>query len=202
MKKYLKETAKYLLRSYPFVHPYVKEIDAMYGMQADELRKRNEKKFIELFRLAYTKSHFYHEFYKDNGIGVDDIKSLEDITKLPILTKQIVKEHGTEMLTCNKHGLIANHTSGTTGTPLTVYENWEALWREQAYFICYRKRCGYKYGQPLVSLRGNLGRNDTCMKVHASNTLYLSSYNINEKTADQYYRAINKHILPPPIHFA
>lgn len=32
MKKYLKETAKYLLRCYPVIRPYIKRVDAMYEM--------------------------------------------------------------------------------------------------------------------------------------------------------------------------
>lgn len=88
--------------------------------------------------------------------------------------------------------IIKNRTSGTTGTPLTVFEDWKSIWREQAYFYCYRKRCGYTYGQPLVSLRGNLGKKDTMMYVHISNTLYLSSYNINEQTVWAYYKGIEK----------
>ena len=96
------------------------------------------------------------------------------------------------LLTTSKWKLLKNRTSGTTGTPLTVFEDWKSIWREQAYFYCYRKRCGYTYGQPLVSLRGNLGKKDTMMYVHISNTLYLSSYNINEQTVWAYYKGIEK----------
>ena len=88
---------------------------------------------------------------------------------------------------------MKNHTSGTTGTPLTVWQNWESVWREQAYFVCYRKRCGYNYGEPMVSLRGNLTRNEISLKVHVSNTLFLSSYNINAGTAGTYHKLIEQH---------
>ena len=193
MKKYLKETAKYTLRIYPVIRKYIKEIDALYNMSAKELYGRNEQQFIEIFRKAYNDSSFYHKLYSDAGIAIDDIKCLDDIKKLPILTKDMVKEHGEEMLTVSKKKLIANHSSGTTGTPLTVWESWNSIWREQAYLYCYRKRCGFTYGQPLVSLRGNLDRKETYMKVHISNTLFLSSYNINTKTIKLYYDKIITH---------
>ncbi len=76
---------------------------------------------------------------------------------------------------------------------LTVFQDWASVWREQAYFVCYRKRCGYNYGEPMVSLRGNLGRSDISLKVHVNNTLFLSSYNINEHTAITYYQLIQQH---------
>lgn len=192
MNKYLKESIKYLLRSYPVIYPYVKEVERMYNMSHDELQERNERIFLNIFRKAYTKSSFYHKLYTEAGIKLEDIKCLGDISKLPIVTKDMILHQSDTLLTTSKWKLLKNRTSGTTGTPLTVFEDWKSIWREQAYFYCYRKRCGYTYGQPLVSLRGNLGKKDTMMYVHISNTLYLSSYNINEQTVWAYYKGIEK----------
>ena len=193
IKKYIIESFKYILRSQLFVNRYVKEIEALYQMSPNELRERNEKCFLELFNKAYDNSSFYQKLYSDAGINKEDIKSLEDIKKLPIITKDMIKAHAEEIRIAPKWKLIKNHTSGTTGTPLMVYEDWPSIWREQAYFYCYRKRCGYTYGQPIVSLRGNLEKKDLYLKVHISNTLYLSSYNINPQTTELYYNQIVKH---------
>lgn len=192
MNKYLKESVKYLLRSYPVIYPYIKEIERMYNMSHDELQERNERVFLNIFRKAYIKSSFYHKLYTEAGIKLEDIKCLDDISKLPIVTKDMILHQSDALLTTSKWKLLKNRTSGTTGTPLTVFEDWKSIWKEQAYFYCYRKRCGYIYGQPLVSLRGNLGKKDTMMYVHISNTLYLSSYNINEQTVGAYYKGIEK----------
>lgn len=192
MNKYLKESIKYLLRSYPVIYPYVKEVERMYNMSHDELQGRNERVFLKIFRKAYTKSSFYHKLYTEAGIKLEDIKCLGDISKLPVVTKDMILHQSDALLTTSKWKLLKNRTSGTTGTPLTVFEDWKSIWKEQAYFYCYRKRCGYIYGQPLVSLRGNLGKKDTMMYVHISNTLYLSSYNINEQTVEAYYKGIEK----------
>ena len=192
MNKYLKESIKYLLRSYPVIYPYVKEVERMYNMSHDELQERNERIFLNIFRKAYTKSSFYHKLYTEAGIKLEDIKCLGDISKLPVVTKDMILHQSDTLLTTSKWKLLKNRTSGTTGTPLTVFEDWKSIWKEQAYFYCYRKRCGYIYGQPLVSLRGNLGKKDTMMYVHISNTLYLSSYNINEQTVGAYYKGIEK----------
>lgn len=193
-KKYIKESLKYLLRSSFFINKYVEEIDALYEMTPMELKMRNEKRFLEIFNKAFTSSAYYRNLCKSVGVtSIDDIKHIEDIVKLPILTKDMLKKHGKELLTCKEKGLIKNHTSGTTGTPLTVYQDWKSVWKEQAYFVCYRKRCGYNYGEPMVSLRGNLTRDEIYLKIHVSNTLFLSSYNINSKTAETYHRLIEKH---------
>lgn len=193
MKKYLKETAKYLLRCYPVIRPYIKRVDAMYEMGNEELMNRNEKRFLYIFRRAYDKSPFYYRLYTEAGIKKEDIKCLEDIKKLPVITKNMVKKYAQEMLTVPKWQVMVGHTSGTTGTPLTVYSSWPSIWWNQAYTYSARLRNGFKYGQPLVSLRGNLDRNTMHMKVHVSNTLYLSSYCINKDTIKTYYDVIIKH---------
>ena len=159
-------------------------------MNAEELKQRNEKRFLEIFRRAYDKSPFYHKLYTEEGIRKEDITCLEDIKKLPVITKDMVKKHADEMLTVPRWQVIRANTSGTTGTPLKIYESWPSIWWTQAYTYCSRKRDGFTYGQPLVSLRGHLNRNQTSLKIHLSNTLFLSSYNINSNTVEQYYKKI------------
>ena len=193
MNKYITESLKYFLRSNLFISKYYGEIKSLYEMSPIDLRDRNEKLFLKLFHLAYTKSSFYNQLYQKAGIQLEDIQKLEDIKKLPIITKDLIREKPESLLTCKKWRLISNHTSGTTGTPLTIYENWALIWKARAYYAYYRKLCGFTYGEPLVSLRGSLSKKNISMYLHISNTLFLSSYNINEKTIKQYWEKIEAH---------
>lgn len=190
LKKYFNETVKYLLRCPTVIRPYIKEVEYLYAMSQEELNKRNEKRFLEIFRRAYDKSPFYHKLYTDVGIRKEDITCLADIKKLPVITKDMVKQHAEEMLTVPHWMVIGANTSGTTGTPLRIYESWPAIWLKHAYLYCSRKNYGFRMGQRLVSLRGHLDKQIPCIKVHVSNTLYLSSYNINKATVRQYYERI------------
>lgn len=193
VQAYIKETLKYILRSYPIIFRYINEIEGLYTLNEKDLNSRNEKLFIRIFNLAYDKSPFYHKLYSEAGIKKEDIKSIDDLKKLPIITKEIVKENADLMMTVPKWMLLPAYTSGSTGSPLKFYQSWQSIWKEKAYTYCARKRNGYVMGQPLVSLRGNLDRRITHLKVHISNTLYLSSYNINKETIHLYYDLILKH---------
>lgn len=192
IKKYIKETLKYLLRFHFIIRPYIREIERLYSMSDEELKQRNEKRFLYIFKRAYNCSPFYQQLYMKAGIRPEDITKIEDIEKLPIVTKEMIRNHALEILTVPKWKVISARTSGTTGSPLTLYESWESIWREQAYFYCYRRKCGYTYGEPLASLRGNLDKKNKIIFVHASNTLFLSSYNINKDMANTYYEAIER----------
>lgn len=193
IRTYLKLTAKHLLRSGYIIRPYIKQVEKCYLMSEEQLYKYKEKKFLEIFRRAYDKSPFYHKLYTEAGIEKEDIKSLDDLKKLPIVTKEMVRQHAEEMLTVPKWKVLATHTSGTTGTPLELYEDWQSLWREQAYHISARKRTGYMPGDAFVSLRGHLDKTITHLFVETQNTLYLSSYNINSEHTEQYYNLLKEH---------
>lgn len=190
-KKYLYENVKYLLRCNLVIRPYINEVERLYAMTPEELKCRNDQRFLEIFQRAYDKSPFYHRLYTEAGIHKEDITCLNDIKKLPVVTKDMVRKHADEMLTVPRWQVIAANTSGTTGTPLRLYESWKDIWRARAYTYSSRKRCGFTYGQRLVSLRGHLDRSITHLRVHASNTLYLSSYSINKKTIETYVRLIS-----------
>lgn len=191
IKKYLEESIKYLLRSRPLIEKYLKRIDKCYAMSPEELRQYKEREFLKLFRRAYDHSPFYHRLYSEAGITKEDITSLDDLQKLPVITKEMVKAHADEMLTIPKRRALKAHTSGTTGSPLMVYWDMDSVRHEQAYTYATRQRAGFRYGERLVSLRGKLTKEQKKLMVHASNTLFLSSYNINPDSAGDYYRWIS-----------
>jgi len=190
MNKYLDETVKYALRSNLAIFPFVRKIEKLYKLTEDELFRVSNERFLKIFRKAMAKSDFYNKLYKNHGITTRDINSLNDITKLPIIDKKIIQDSPELLLTIPKIFTWESHTAGSTGTPLTVYWDYFSSLREQAYFYVYRKRRGFKYGNRLVSLRGHLNRALRELKIGLSNTLYLSSYQINEQTIEYYYQRI------------
>jgi phenylacetate-CoA ligase len=188
MNKYIKETLKYALRSNIVIYPFVRKIEKLYNQEEEGRYK--EERFLEIFKKAITKSEFYKKLYKDNGITINDIQSISDISKLPIIDKKMVNANPQLLLTVPKFLASRSITGGTTGAPLTVYNDYFAILREQAYHYIFRNRRGFKYGNRLVSLRGHLGPNLLKLKIPVSNTLYLSCEQINAQTIERYYQEI------------
>ena len=190
MIQYLKETLKYTLRSKPLIKKEINHVQKLYEMSGRELEAYKETRFLHIFRQAITRSEFYKEFYKSNEISLRDIQSINDISKLPTLTKEIVSKHYRDILIGPSWKVMKANTSGTTGTPLTVFNDYLAIKTEQAYLWVLREKYGFIYGDRLVSLRGHLGHSKFKMFIHISNTLYLSSYNLNKEKAFEYYEEI------------
>lgn len=65
---------------------------------------------------------FYNKLYTDAGITPESIKSIEDIRKLPFITKDDLRANYPDKLACvPKSEFVRMHcSSGTTGTPVAI----------------------------------------------------------------------------------
>ena len=189
----VKNTAKYLLRSYPLISSSLNEVERRYGLSVDESRWVDEKCFIQIFRKAYDESQFYRTLYMKHGVSKDDIKNIEDLTRLPVITKDDIRHNAEDILIGHKWQTMKAYTSGTTGKSLYIYQDMPSVWREQAYLYHYRRLCGFTYGEALVSLRGHLDSRQFSMRLPVGNILYLSSYQIRRENVFRYRDEIMKH---------
>lgn len=73
-------------------------------------------------------------------------------------------------------------TSGTSGVPLTVYRTPVNIATEQAPISGITAMQGFRAGQPLLSIRGVLGKNTTMNFTKEPNILYILQPNINSGT--------------------
>lgn len=99
----------------------------------------NEEQFLEFqlnhlrgtLRSAFLNVPSYRQLQQDLGCLPEDFKNLEDLRKIPVLEKQRLRGHEGEFLNAeaNPGSCITGHTSGTTGTPLHIFESTETFSR-------------------------------------------------------------------------
>ena len=79
----------------------------------------------EVVVRAYETSPFYKELYDGLKIDPYGIQSEEDLQKLPIISKQMVRRNEEKMISSafDKNKLILERTSGSTGIPLYIYKS-------------------------------------------------------------------------------
>ncbi|HID71843.1 MAG TPA: phenylacetate--CoA ligase family protein [Thermoplasmata archaeon] len=106
----------------------------METMPLEEMRTLQFKKFREIFKYAYHNNQFYRRKFEKAGVKPDQIKSFKDISKIPVLTKEELRE-------AYPFGLIIpppdkwvelHSSSGTTGKPVVnVYTKKDIeVWKE------------------------------------------------------------------------
>jgi phenylacetate-CoA ligase len=91
-----------------------------------ECENHESRRLLQLYRLKKLVDHVYKKvpFYKKKldalGVKPEDIKSLEDISKLPFTTKDDLRDaYPYGLVACQEHEIEEIHTSsGTTGTPV------------------------------------------------------------------------------------
>jgi phenylacetate-CoA ligase len=94
--------------------------------KSDEERERiRDKRLRKILHLAYRNTRFYRDVFDEIGLKPDSIKSKDGIEKLPIVTKEIIKDSPSSFISSKfeKRDLKKYLTSGTTGIPLTVYKD-------------------------------------------------------------------------------
>lgn len=85
-----------------------------------EIKKRQEKELQDLIRFSYENVPYYTEVFKERGLKPYDIQTFDDLQKLPLLTKEIIRERADDLVPLNlesqDYGFLS--TGGSTGVPL------------------------------------------------------------------------------------
>ncbi len=103
-------------------------------LSVEQIKEYQEKKLGRQLAYCYENSEYYYKKFQDCGATPEDIKTLEDFRKLPIMmTKQDERESQRESLERFGHPFgmhlcapldsleLTSTTSGTSGTPTFTY---------------------------------------------------------------------------------
>lgn len=153
-----------------------------------------------LIRYSYENVEFYHKTLKKINLNPVEIKTINDLTKLPIIDKNIIRNYYDEFLpkTFTKSEYIERSTGGTTGIPLryriTRYN------RFLAGALTYRmwKRANYILGDNILIIGGSsiVPNENQFLKKFITrivrNALYLDSFNLSRTNFISTYKDIIK----------
>lgn len=86
------------------------------------VEKMQLRKFRKIFEFARSNSPFYKKFYYDHGVSNLQIRSWEDVEKVPIVDKYTMKQQVYEDLLTRplNNGINIHSTSGSTGEPFNI----------------------------------------------------------------------------------
>lgn len=101
-----------------------RSLDELLALQAADLRR--------LLRHAFENVPFYRKRFEAAGVGPDDIRSPDELTKLPIVTRDQARDGIEERsATAGAQVDIRKSTSGTLGKPLVFgYDLPSEYWRQ------------------------------------------------------------------------
>lgn len=85
-----------------------------------EIKAYQEARLVE--ELAYLNEHskFYSRMFKEHNVNVQNIRTLEELSQLPVTTKKDLQSYNDEFICVDKSKIIDYvTTSGTLGDPVT-----------------------------------------------------------------------------------
>jgi len=123
-----------------------------------DLRERQLRALQELLRFAWTHNRFYRTRYTEAGLHPEDVRTLEDFARLPLLTKDDLRANPDALVSdpFDKSRLSHRRTGGSTGVPVHVYWSWDAIPLKDALVRRHDEWAGFLPGERRAALWGDI----------------------------------------------
>jgi len=168
-------------------------------LSPEEIQQLQMNRMKCLLNHAYTHVPYYNKLLDSHGIHPDDIKDLNDYSKIPILTKELIRSNHSELMAKNKEifGPRLKASGGSTGKPIYFYldrkshsAQWAYLWRSWS-------MGGWEPVDKMVMIGGtSLYPSVRAFKKWAytkiNNWLLLSAFGMNDDTMEEWIQEIRK----------
>jgi len=171
------------------------EFDARQWRSREEIIEYQNDKLRRLIKHAYENIPYYRNIMTARKLQPADISKVEDLAKLPIITREDVRINKSEMIARNfkPSQLIKGYTSGTTGSPLELVWDSEIChiktvvdWRQKRIAgIAPGDKMAFFLGRSLVPLerkRPPFWRHNFVL-----NHLFCSSWHLSNDTLPAYF---------------
>jgi phenylacetate-CoA ligase len=130
-------------------------LEASERWDLSALRAYQDRMLRRLVRHCYTNVPYYRKIFLETGLRPEDINTVDDLKKLPLLTKELVRKHKHELLATNFSLLKKDPdaTSGSTGMPLDFFVDNTARAMEMALALRHLQWLGYEDGDRVAEIK-------------------------------------------------
>ena len=158
------------------------------SMSRDERLARAFGRLQDIVRYSGLHVPFYRDRFRAADFTAEDLKSPGDLMKLPVLTKQEIRDFGPRMKSerYSQVDLVAKRTSGSTGVSLLVLTDPECMQIRRGITLYRDRWTGWDFGEPRAMVWGNPPPR-TGVRGHLRRSLlerefYLDTLRMNEET--------------------
>lgn len=165
----------------------------------NELKCEQETLLRHMISFCYEHVPYYRAVFKSLKLQPNDIKAIADLEKLPILTKDTIKQHWEEFKPTNLSEMkyYNNATGGSTGTPFNYRLSKHDRFLSGAMLYRGLGYGGYELGDRMVFLAGSSldfdakSRLATFIHEKVRNLKKFSSFDLGENEMHEYALSIN-----------
>jgi len=125
------------------------EFEDMLSWSSDRIEAFKLSKLKNILDFAFKTVPYYRSTFKKLQFCANEVKDIEDIKLLPLLTKEIINKNPEAFISekYSKRNMMKMSTSGTSGAGLTIWLTYEADQAQWATFWRYRRQHGIRFGE-------------------------------------------------------
>lgn len=130
---------------------YYETLTATQFLSPEQLRALQDEKLRRLVRHAYRSVPYYRVRMQERRLHPEDIRSQEDLNRLPLLTRADVRKHlyfDIMQEGVSQGDLLKLTMSGRAAEPFMAFADRDALEFRWAAAFRFRDWTGYRFGQP------------------------------------------------------
>ena len=169
-------------------------------MPYEILKQNQEKKLRELVFSAYHDVPHYRKLFEKLNLKPEDVQTIEDLQKLPVLTKETIKKNQKDFIpnNLNDQKYINASTGGSTGHPLQYRISIEDDLLDVVLFYVNCEQARYRMGDKTAVFAGSQLVPSTKshlikkIKGWVINTKYFSSFDMSDRYLDNVVGSLNK----------
>ncbi|HJH27247.1 MAG TPA: capsular biosynthesis protein [Methanophagales archaeon] len=184
---------KDFLKHYNFVKKYEFE-------SYENLKRYQKEKLQRLIHFSYNNVPYYSKLFENLNLKPEDIQTIEDLQKLPILTKEIIRNNQKDFIPTNlkEQKYIDGSTGGSTGEPLQYRLSKEDEILGLAILYANWSYAGYELGDKVGVIAGSSLMPSTKseltdnIKAFMMNYKKYSSFDLSDKYMDEIVTGLNE----------
>lgn len=135
-----------------------KELEHSQYLPEEVLSERQRQGVMRLLEHASRNNRFYRERFDSAGVDAKAITSLQELARIPILTKEEVRANAGAMISdgYDRERLMRMKTGGSTGRSLEVFLTEECSELRNALARRHDRWSGWEVGEPVAAVWGNV----------------------------------------------
>lgn len=176
------------------VMKWYRYFEEMQWMSKESLIHLQNERLCKLIKVAYYEIPFYREFYDKHGVNINNINTVEDIKRLPVVTKNLLREAFPDRCVRKGGGKIYEFfTSGSSGKPFAVRLDSDTLSESRALMLLRADYSGWRIGDAIFQTgvspdRGIVKKaKDKLLRVE-----YRSAFDLSNEALDNNLHIIEK----------
>jgi phenylacetate-CoA ligase len=188
------------MRDHPGLNAFFREYESTQFWSPDRIRELQWQRLQKIVRFAFDQCPYYTRRFREVGIHPDDLREPGDQLRLPVLTKQDIRQHLPDLIARGvaPDSYVDNYTGGSSGSPISFKVSKRRWASRQAMTLRHDYWCGWRIGKKKGVLWGhpNEQADNTTWGRFRNALLYreilLNTFDIKEANLDQFIRELNR----------